>query len=225
MITPYDWQEGMQNRTAYVQGRLSAGTPVLMLSLPEGIVGYAVRRQARKIYEIYDRLMFGAIGQQSDVESMRVGSIDYCHQEGYNRSEDDVTIARVINALSTPMKRAFSDFNSTPFVVQGLFAELGDSMEEDSFYILDFDGDYSIHRLHGYLVGNPEVAASVHEKITTLDRGKLKPEAAKVALRDIWVAAMDPEGNQSPEAILKNLTEEFVLMRRKSDAENRFVTL
>ena len=139
MLTPYDWQEGIGHRQSYIQARLAAGTPVLMLSVKEGILGFAVRRQTPKIYEVYDRLMLGAIGQQSDVESMRQAAIEFAHQEGYNRSEDDVTITRVVAALGLPMKRAFADFNSIPFVVQGIFAEVGAECSEDRIIILDSD--------------------------------------------------------------------------------------
>lgn len=222
MITPYDWQEGMSHRTAYVQGRLAAGTPVLMLSIKEGILAYAVQRQARKIFEIYDKLIFGAIGQQSDVEAMRVASIEFTHQEGFNRSEDDVTIARVVAALTTPLKRAFSDFNSTPFVVQSLFAEVGSNPAEDWFYLLDFDGDYSMHRHHGFLAGDPEQTASIHPALIELFAKKPSLEEARAGLREIWHKAMDPQQQQTMDTMLKNLREEIVLLHRSAKTESRF---
>jgi len=71
MFTPYDWQEGIGNRAQYIEGKLAQGVPVLAISLSEGILIFTYRRQSRKICEIYDRLVFAAIGQQSDVEARR----------------------------------------------------------------------------------------------------------------------------------------------------------
>ena len=125
MYTPYDWQEGIGNRAQYIEGKLAAGSPVLAVSLPEGILVYTFRRQARKIFEIYDRLIFAAVGQQSDVESIRGSALDFASREGYNRSEEDVTIQRVATGISVPIKKAFGDFGTAPLVVRCLFAEVG----------------------------------------------------------------------------------------------------
>jgi len=63
MITPYDWQEGIGHRASYVDNKLAQGSPVMAISIGEGILLLTYRRQARKIYEIYDRLAYAAIGQ------------------------------------------------------------------------------------------------------------------------------------------------------------------
>src|SRR3569832_1637489 len=76
VFTPYDWQEGIGNRAQYIEGKLAQGLPVLALSLAEGILLFTYRRQARKIYEIYDRLIFAGVGQQSDVEALRIAAVD-----------------------------------------------------------------------------------------------------------------------------------------------------
>src|SRR6476661_1608987 len=112
MLTPYDWQEGIGNRAQYIEGKLAQGSPVLALSRPEGILFFTYRRQTRKIYEIYDRLILAGIGQQSDVDAIRNAALEFASREGFQRSEEDVTIQRVVNALSAPLKRAFGDFGS-----------------------------------------------------------------------------------------------------------------
>lgn len=73
-----------------------------------------------------------------------MAAIDFAHQEGFQRSEEDVTIQRIVMAMSQPLKRAFGDFNSAPFVARALFAEVGDAAAEDKYYILDYDGDFSV---------------------------------------------------------------------------------
>src|SRR5438045_7336419 len=154
VFTPYDWQESMGNRASYIEAKLSQGSPAMAVSLKAGILVLTYRRQARKIYEIYDRLIFAAIGQQSDVESLRTAAVEFNHQEGYNRSEQDVTIQRVASALSSPLKKAFADFNTAPVVARVLFAEVNQAVADDLYYALDYDGDYSIYKQTAVLAGS-----------------------------------------------------------------------
>ncbi|GIV10157.1 MAG: hypothetical protein KatS3mg019_2248 [Fimbriimonadales bacterium] len=143
MLTPYDFQENLQQRAQYIRNRLRAGSPVIGVSYDAGVLLLALKRRGRKVYEIYDRLMFSAIGNQADVENLRIAAIDFCHQEGFVRSPDDVTIQRVVGfALSPALKKAFGDPLTTPFVARALFAELHDAPERDQFYTLNYDGEF-----------------------------------------------------------------------------------
>ncbi|HWA83878.1 MAG TPA: hypothetical protein VG820_10610 [Fimbriimonadaceae bacterium] len=222
MFTPYDWQEGIGNRAQYIEGKLAQGVPVLAASLEEGIVVFTYRRQSKKIYEVYDRLIFAGIGQQSDVEAMRVGAVDFAHQEGYNRSEQDVTIQRVATALSAPLKKAFADFNAAPPVVRILFAEVNRSVEDDLYFSLDYDGDYAIFRKTAVLAGSLSQSEVFEGKIEPVL--SLKPDKAAEALRDIWHLAMEHEERPLKE-LLHGLTAEAVLLERSDLHENRFRVL
>jgi proteasome alpha subunit len=143
MLTPYDFQENLQQRAQYIRNRLRAGSPVIGISYDNGVMLLALKRRGRKVYEVYDRLMFSAIGNQADVENLRLAAIDFAHQEGFVRSPDDVTIQRVVGfALSPALKKAFGDPLTTPFVARALFAELHDSPERDQFYTLNYDGEF-----------------------------------------------------------------------------------
>ncbi len=143
MLTPYDFQENLQQRAQYIRNRLRAGSPVIGISYDNGVLLLALKRRGRKVYEIYDRLMFSAIGNQADVENLRLAAIDFSHQEGFVRSPDDVTIQRVVGfALSPALKKAFGDPLTTPFVARALFAELHDTPERDLFYTLNYDGEF-----------------------------------------------------------------------------------
>ncbi len=218
MLTPYDWQEGIGHRAAFVEGRLIEGAPVLALSLADGIVLFSYRRHARKIYEIYNQLAFSAIGQQSDIEALRIAALEFAHQEGYNRSENDVTIRRVVTALSGPMKRAFADFSSPPFVARTLFAEVGKKPEEDIYSILDYDGDFTMRRNFAYVTGTDEHADVLKKALQELREQNLSMEAAQTALKDLWDKTFiveRPEGFE-PEA---------VFLERSADRVNRFVLL
>jgi len=158
MLTPYDFQENLQQRAQYIRNRLRAGSPVIGISYDNGVLLLALKRRGRKVYEIYDRLMFSAIGNQADVENLRLAAIDFSHQEGFVRSPDDVTIQRVVGfALSPALKKAFGDPLTTPFVARALFAELHDQPERDLFYTLNYDGEFAPYERFA-VIGGTQIA-------------------------------------------------------------------
>lgn len=218
MLSPHDWQEGIGFRASFIEGRLGQGAPILAVSLPAGILLFSYRRHSRKIYEIYDRLAFSAIGQQSDVEALRVAALDFAHQEGFNRSEEDVTIRRVVSALSDPIKRAFADFNSPPFVARSLFAEVCEEPDHDTFAILDYEGDYKTRRHWAYVSGTDEFGEVLKESLTELYASAVSPEEAHRALQDLWDRTFTGE---RPEGFVP----EAVLLMRDSSRTTRFVIL
>lgn len=225
MVTPYDFQEGIGHRAAYVEARLAAGTPVVMASIDEGILAVTLSRQARKLYEIYDRLMLGAIGQQSDVEAVRIAALDFAHQEGYQRSEQDVTIARVVSAIGQPLKKAFGDFNASPFVVRALFAEVGSEPSRDIYYLLDYDGDYSIRRHTVYLGGNEEADQSLKASLEELKFEEIDTETGIEQLKPVLARAMDPAGKRPMEEVFEGRKLEVALLSRRDGRERRFELL
>ena len=110
MYSPYDFNQSIAHRAEYVEERLKGGAPVVAISYDGGILLFTVKRTQRKIFEIYDKLMYSAIGNQADVEAVRLASIDFAHQEGFTRSPDDVSVQRLVGfAISPPIKRSFGD--------------------------------------------------------------------------------------------------------------------
>ncbi|MGQ9488965.1 MAG: hypothetical protein ACUVTY_14495 [Armatimonadota bacterium] len=157
VYTPYDFNESVRHRTEYIEERLRDGSPVAGISYDGGVLLLTLRRTQRKIFEIYDRLMFAGLGNLSDLEIIRVGAIDFAHQEGYARSPDDVTIQRVVGfAISPGVKRAFGDVLNAPFVVRALFAEMGRKPEDDLFYTLNYDGEFVSLNWAAAAAGTPE---------------------------------------------------------------------
>jgi proteasome alpha subunit len=220
VFTPYDWQEGIGHRAQYIQTKLAQGSPVLAVSLQSGILVFTYRRQARKIYEIYDRLIFAGIGQQSDVEAVRVAALEFASKEGFNRSEEDVTIQRVATAMSGPLKKAFSDFTNSPVVARSLFGEVNASPAEDLYYAIDYDGDYTMSREYAVISGSSDPVKPEASKLAELQGSS--PEEAMEALKEIWLTIADPERNESAEDLLKGLAPEAVLLERSNARENRF---
>lgn len=225
MVTPYDWQENIGHRARYVESRLAGGIPVAVASIPDGILMATFRYQSSKIFEIYDRIAFSAIGTQSDIEAIRVAGVEFCHQEGYRRSEDDVTVQRVATHLSQPIKRAFGDIQSSPMVVRSMFVEVGDGVEHDCFFAIDYDGDYSVFREKFFLTGSEESAKAMIEAVEGVDFGKAKLADALAQLREAVVKGMDPDGSKAKAGELPELTFEAALMRRDPKWTRKFVRL
>ena len=221
MMTPYDWQEGIAHRAQYIESRIVGGSPVLALSINEGILAGSFRRQARKLFEIYDRLIYAGIGLQSDVESLRVASIEFAHREGFQRSEQDVTIQRVVTAMSQPIKNAFANFNSAPFVAKALFMEVCDSVEDDRYYCLDYDGDYVNDRRWSWLGGTREIG----DKLSASVQKDFQPDMgieATLAFVEASLKQVQPETKRrEPEPLVF----EAALLERSKRGDRRFKPL
>lgn len=207
MYTPFDWQEAIGHRAQYVESRLIGGLPVVALSASDGIWIATLRRQARKTFEVYDRLAFSALGMQSDIEALRVAAIDYCSREGFQRSERDVTVQRLVAALAQPVKRAFGDFGSTPVVARSLFAEVGMEPAKDRFFVLDYDGDYALRPAPVAVSGREEQVAQLTEALALL--GEPSVEAFSELL-----APYAPDGEEA--------TVEVALLSRDPHRSRRF---
>jgi proteasome alpha subunit len=139
----YDWNNALQQRNEYVADRLKDGSPVVALSYETGILMLTLRGNQRKVFEIYDRMMMGALGKQSDIEAVRLAAIDSAHQEGFERSPDDVSVQRLVGfGLSPAVKRVYNDQGAIPLTLRAVFAELGRTPENDHFFVLGFDGEF-----------------------------------------------------------------------------------
>lgn len=222
MYTPYDWQEAMGHRAQYVESRISLGTPVIAASIDAGVLLLTYRRQARKLFEIYDRLAFGAIGQQSDVEAVRIASIDFAHQEGYSHSEMDVTLPRVMTAISGPIKRAFADFSGSPVVAQGLFAEVCGSPDEDRFAVLEYDGDYNLSKHYAAVGPDAETAKALTERLIAFKAEGLNTAKGLRELDEIWKSTILAAKPQEGSELFDDLTLETAILERSPKGESRF---
>jgi proteasome alpha subunit len=239
VYSPYDWNQAVSQRTEYIEERIRDGSPVVGISLPEGALLVSIHQTQRKLYEVYDRITFGGIGNQSDLETARNGAIDFAHREGFQRSPDDVTLQRLVgSALSPAIKRAFADPFNVPFVFRGLFAELAEKREEDTFAWLNYDGEYAYHHdfcvVAGSLEAENEVTRLLHGAapgISTLEGGiRLALEAwatGKIhARRRIDDEESEGDKREDPAAVLREAlttgTLEAALLERGTRRESKF---
>jgi proteasome alpha subunit len=233
LITPYDWQQSISHRAQYVEGRLAGGSPVIGVSCPDGVILVTVRTTVRKVFEIYDRLIFAGIGSQADLENLRVSAIDFTHTEGFVRSEDDVTIQRVVgSALSPALKKAFADPLAAPFVARAVFAEMGGSPDHDRFYVLNYDGEYTPGEGYAVVAGSARATDAGQAAMGKARSAKSADKAAGQALR-AWGAARlaQDKTDREPDAdaAVKRLHEELAKaaaeigwLDRKTDRQGKF---
>jgi len=238
--SPYDWNQAIQHRTDYIEERLRDGSPVVGLSLPQGLLLLTVRRTQRKVYEIYDRLMFAGIGNQSDLESVRLTALEFTHREGYARSPDDVTASRLVSIISPPLKRAFQDQFGQLFVVRGLFAELADAREDDLFYTLNYDGEFASFPRCALIAGSRQAEEKGNELIAgSIDSVTTLPQALRLGI-EAWATARryarrrsdveeEMEERDDAKAVasllrdeLSGATVEAALLERNTTRESRF---
>ncbi|BCW96117.1 MAG: hypothetical protein WHS44_08665 [Fimbriimonadales bacterium] len=235
MLTPYDFQENLQQRAQYIRNRLRAGSPVIGISYDNGVLLLALKRRGRKVYEIYDRLMFSAIGNQADVENLRLAAIDFAHQEGFVRSPDDVTIQRVVGfALSPALKKAFGDPLTTPFVARALFAELHDAPEGDQFYTLNYDGEFLPYERFAVIGGAPhaeeQTTRYLEAQLTRIPTLETALPIALTAWGVAYEAAQQEDVDAVSEDAARNRLREMLgeaqvevgILERQTLRENRF---
>lgn len=223
MYTPYDWQQAIGHRAQFIESKLALGTPVLAASFDCGILLLTYRRQARKLFEIYDRLAIGAVGQQSDIEAVRMAAVEFCHREGYSHSEDDVTLHRVLSAISAPIKRAFADFASAPIVAECLFAEVSEDPKNDQFAILEYDGDYRTQKRMAFVAADPNLSDALSKHMEGLKTSGIGVSEGFKAMDAIWHAAVEDTASKTDRfQVEPDLKAELAIMERKPSGESRY---
>lgn len=197
---PYRWLEAIENRREYIQDQMRGGTPVFALSRPEGVLLLGVGTGQTKVFEIYDRLGYCALGNPVDIEKLRQTAIEAAHTEGFQRSPEDVILRRLINfALCPLLKDTFEKIFAPPLIVDSIFAEVGPHPDEDVLVRLQYDGTPSYEPdcvLVAYT--NNDLAREATRWLT----GKLRPNdkldrAVSLCLA-LWQGMV---GEQSVEAI------------------------
>ena len=236
LYTPYDWNENVRHRNEFVETRLREGSPVAGISCSGGVLMLTVRGAQRKVFEVYDRLMFSALGRQADIEAVRIAAIDVAHQEGYLRSPDDVTIQRIVGfAISPYVKRIYNESIGAPLVIRALFAEVGRSPNDDLFYCLSYDGEFESRSRCAAVAGTPKAEQRMLDRLQK-DSGPV-PELVEAAERSLWAWAagrfcasahdedVAPSDDQLRELLTRELAErtvEAALLERDTARENRF---
>ncbi|HEY3268317.1 MAG TPA: 20S proteasome subunit A/B [Armatimonadota bacterium] len=199
MVTPYDFNESVQHRAEYVEERLRDGSPVVGMKYRDGLLLLSMKRTQRKVFEVYDRLMMSAIGNQADIEAVRIAALDFAHQEGFSRSPDDVTVNRIVGfALSPPLKKAFGDAWASPVVFRGVFAELAGAGSPDRFATLNYDGEFAFSEDFAVAAGSSYAEEAMVERLREAKADVPLDEAIRAAV-EAW--ALGHRAGSQPRAL------------------------
>lgn len=189
----YHWLEGINDRAEYVQDQLVASTPVFAVSRNEGILLLGVGLGQSKVFEIYDRHGLAALGNPVDIEKLRQTAIEAAHLEGFNRSPHDVTIRRLISfSLSPSLKDSFESILEPPLIVESVFAELGETPEDDVLIELAFDGKFTAVN-DGLSVVSANKAAATQAKHWL--KSRLKPHTSRPRVISLLLTMWDAISN------------------------------
>ncbi|HVM62928.1 MAG TPA: hypothetical protein VMV72_18850 [Verrucomicrobiae bacterium] len=243
---PYRWVEAVANRREYIEDQLRHGSPVVAVNYADGVLLLTVSRETRKVFEIYDRVAFAALGHPADIERMRLAAIDLAHIEGFNRAVADVSLRRLVNfGLSPALKTAFEQVYSAPYIVKMLLVELGDDPEQDSIVKLDYDGSFARSEIEtkesfDVLAGTHDAQKAMLDYLVEHDGDPRRAldDALKLAAK-VWAVGMDtaeqgedkngetPEKREiEPEKVLKEYLKtrhiEAAVMERSRPATGKF---
>jgi proteasome alpha subunit len=198
---PYRWLEAIGNRREYIRDQLKGGTPVFAASRPEGILLLGVGQGMQsKIFEIYDRHAFGALGHPVDIEKLRQAAIEAAHVEGFNRSHQDVTLRRLISfALSTTLKNSFEQIFSPPLMVECVFAELGATVAADVLVRVHYDGNHR-YETSGLVVVHTDIKRE--EEAAEWIRKNVHPKDSLAQVASVCLAAWQALQQDKPLAEL-----------------------
>ncbi len=154
---PYRWMEAVTTRHNYVQEKLKMGQPVLAVPYSEGLLIFGFAPQPGKIFEIYDRIALGGVGHPADVERLRMNLLDMAHLEGFNRSAQDVTTARLLQfGIAPALKQNFEEIQRAPYIVRLLLVELN-AEGRPNFFRMNYDGHWETFKNGTAIAGNEKV--------------------------------------------------------------------
>ncbi len=218
---PFRYVEAIANRREYIENELAAGSPVVAMSLAEGILFFTLSRDRQKLFEIHDRIGLGAVGHPGDIERLRMLAIELAGAEGFTRSDADVSLRRLANySLSPALKAAFEQIYGAPFLARLLFAELGREPAADAFLRLDYDGAIRSNGNpalpsrpgFGAVSGSVASEARMERLLAARHRPDLGRDDALRLARDAWMTGTIPprEGDAADE----NLPTETIRARQ-----------
>lgn len=211
---PFRWTEAIATRHSYVQGKLKKAQPVIAVPYNEGALILGFCPQPGKIFEIYDRIAMGGMGHPADLERLRMILLDMAHLEGFNRSVQDVTLARLLQfGIAPALKQNFEEVMRAPYLVQLAFVEV-DLNGTPNFFRLNYDGHWEAFK-NGTVIGGSKKMVEWMEK--EIDKRKFASIPLDQALAEtcrLWEEGrklLDEEEKDGIPATLKEAFEKWVL--------------
>ena len=197
---PFRWMEAISTRHNYVQEKLKKGHPVLAVPYKDGALLMGFTAQPGKIFEVYDRIALGSLGHPADVERLRMTLLDMAHVEGFNRSDKDVTIARLLQfGIAPAMKQNFEEVMRAPYLVKLLLAEI-DFDNKPLFFRLNYDGHWEMFKKGAVISGNEKESDWIQKQIEKTDFASLSLEQALKEACRLWEESKKQGSSESEDA-------------------------
>jgi proteasome alpha subunit len=183
---PFRWIEAIATRHNYVREKLAQGQPVIAVPFKDGALMMGFSPQGGKIFEIYDRIAMGGLGHPADVEKLRMTLLELAHIEGFNRSEQDVTIGRLLQfGIAPSLKQNFEEVMRAPYLVQLLLAEI-DQEEQTRFYRLNYDGHWEMSKQGAVIAGNNKTGEWIEKEIPKIAFAEMPLDQALLSACKLW---------------------------------------
>ncbi|MCF8722891.1 proteasome alpha subunit [Nitrospina gracilis] len=197
---PFRWMEAISTRHSYVQEKLRKGQPVIAVPFKEGALMIGFTPQPGKIFEVYDRIALGSLGHPADVERLRMTLLDMAHLEGFNRSEKDVTIARLLQfGVAPALKQNFEEVMRAPYLVKLLLMEMNFE-DRPLFFRLNYDGYWEMFKKGTVIAGNSKESEFIEKEIGKRDFASLPLEQALVEVSRLWEESKKQGTEEEPGA-------------------------
>src|SRR5689334_5501640 len=137
-------------------------------------------------------------------------AIELASTEGFTRSAADVSLRRMVNySFSPALKQAFEQIYGAPYLSRVLFAEVGETPEEDLFIRLDYDGTMTASNMgigtkrvpFGVIAGTKRAAQQVEGFLHTAPPVESVDQALELAVRawGIGLFSADEERRELPD--------------------------
>lgn len=200
--------EAVSTRHSYVQEKLKKGQPVLSVPYDEGVLIMGFAPQPGKIFEIYDRIALGGVGHPADVEKLRMTLLEMAHLEGFNRSAQDVTLARLLQfGIAPALKQNFEEIQRAPYIIRLLLIEL-EREGRPNFFRINYDGHWETFKKGTVIAGNEKVMDWVQKEIESLPFATFSLDKALEETCRLWIESKKQE-DEEEEGLPKTLKEAF----------------
>jgi proteasome alpha subunit len=152
----------MKDRADFARKGISRGRSVVVVQYEGGILFVAenTSQALHKISEIYDRIVFAAVGRYNEFENLRIAGVRLADLRGYSYDRQDVTGRSLANAYAQTLGTIFSSGGEKPYEIEIFVAEVGDSVPDDQIYRLTYDGSVADEQGFAVMGGSAETVNS-----------------------------------------------------------------
>ncbi|MBT5869017.1 MAG: proteasome subunit alpha [Nitrospinaceae bacterium] len=208
---PYRWMEAVSTRHSYVQEKLKKGQPVLSVPYDDGVLIMGFAPQPGKIFEIYDRIALGGVGHPADVEKLRMTLLEMAHLEGFNRSAQDVTLARLLQfGVAPALKQNFEEIQRAPYILRLLLVEL-EREGNPNFFRINYDGHWETFKKGTVIAGNEKIMDEIQKEIESLPFATFSLNKALEETCRLWIESKKQEEEEGIPQTLKEVFDQWYL--------------